>query len=160
MNPITKDNDMSTTHALIRTEAGGKNMAIEAVGNEPSVMAFHAVKIDGDTGGVFWSVREIDHDMTRTAAAAMADRLTPNQRTALADLERDRRKYVRAAVRPGLTPSWRGMDSLKLATVTKSTKLAPYVHVVGVPYGPKTYRLTSIGRIVAAAVIDAASIPA
>jgi hypothetical protein len=160
MNPITKDNNMNT-HALIRTESGGKNMAIEAVGTEPSIMALHATKInDQPTRGVFWSVREIDHDMTRAAAAAMADRLTPSQRTAMADLERDRRKYVRSAVRPGLTPSWRGMDSTRMATVTKSTKLVPLLVVSGVPYGPKTYRVTGVGRVVAAAIIDAACIPA
>src|SRR3954471_10596898 len=148
--------DNSTnTHALISTEAGGKNIKVTAIGSEGAVLALHAAELDKAPRGLFLSGRELDHDLTRQAVRAMADRLTPTQRRALADLERDRRKYGRRSVRPGYAAnSWRGMESVELSQVTKSPKMADLLHVEGVPYGPKTYTLKAVGRLVAAVIIE------
>lgn len=141
--------------ALIRHEARGANAEIVAVGSEAAVLAAHAETPSG--GGIFHSVRPVGHELTTMAVQQMAARLTANQRAALADLESDRRRYGRKSVRPGYEARgphrWLGMSSSYLNAFTKSAKLAKLVRVSGVAYGPKTYTLTSLGRIVAAEIL-------
>jgi hypothetical protein len=144
--------------ALISHERAGRNAQIIATGSEATMLARHAETPFGT--GTFYSVRPLDHELAQMAARQMADRLTAKQQKALADLEADRRRYGRTSVRPGYemnrrSPTrWIGMDSYSLAQVTRSQKLNGLLHVRGVPYGPKTYTLTSIGRAVATEVLN------
>lgn len=148
--------------ALIAFETSFKNARIEAVGSEARMLEMHAGTEYGT--GTFYSVRLLAHKMAQDAAAQMAASLTERQRRALRDLEADRRRVGRSEVRPGYESgrsweprAWRGMDSYSLNTVTNSQKFAGLLRKRGVAYGPKTYKLTELGRAVASSIINAES---
>lgn len=138
------------THALISFEQHGKNMRIVAIGSESDMLDKHDATPIG--GGVFHSVRPVDHEMTLRAAREMADKLGPKQRAALAGLA----KVTPAGrtIMPGSrTPSRRVhvpgfADSTDLIAPAKGLEAKGFVVIGGVPFAPKTFRMTALGRVV------------
>jgi hypothetical protein len=140
-----------TPHALIRFEAGGANAEILAVGSEADMLTQHAEQAEYGVGR-FYSVRQADNDLTRLAARTMAEKLGRNQRRGLGDLEADRQTYGRHSVRPGYEGRgprpWKGMYSTDLNEALRAQSMHRFVRVSGVPYGPKTFTLTRLGRLI------------
>jgi hypothetical protein len=120
-------------------------------------------KAHGDTSLAAWyAVREGDHEYVAQAVANM--RLSAKQRKALLDL-------ASVLPRPGMTirpgyeiDRWYGrgssskstqvyptrrMDTTDLSQVAKGLANKGLVMMTGVAYGPKTYRMTDLGRLVA-----------
>lgn len=144
-------------HALIRFEAGGANAEILATGSETDMLAQHTAQAEYGTGR-FYSVRQADNDLTRMAARTEAARLGPRQRQGLGDLEADRQRYGRSSVRPGYEARgprpWKGMYSTDLNEALRAQSMNRFVRISGVPYGPKTFTLTRLGRLIGKAELE------
>lgn len=145
-------------HALIRFEAHFANAEIIAVGTETEMIDRHAGTDIG--GGIFYSVRPVEHEMTAAAAAQMAERLTPKQADALTGIAdaAKRRRWVEPGSRtPSRVTPVRGFaHPTDLIAPARRLEARGFVAIDGQPYAPKRYAMTPIGRIVA----DAARVSA
>ena len=160
----------TATHALIQYRTYGQDMILLSVGPEALMLAAHEACVEGNAErGLFYSVREIGHDMTRQAAAATAAQLSARQREVLLALA--------VATKPGasIKPGSRKTSSPDPARwgrawvlvvgpgrslytgdmVAPARKLAArnLVRIDGLDYAPKSYTVTPVGREVARAVL-------
>jgi hypothetical protein len=136
--------------ALIKFEAHFVNAEIIAVGSESEMLTAHAATVDGNR--VFHSVRPVDHEMTITAAKAMAKRLPFKQGEALRGL------YAAGAGEYTIKPGSRKLrtrvdvpgfeESTDLIAPARRLEAKGFVQIGGQAYAPKTFRLTPIGRVV------------
>jgi len=143
------------THALLRTRRADISSTELVSLHRNYDLALQAWAEADNNGNAAWSdwffsVRELDHPMTVGAIEREAAKLPPKERetlTALAPFN---------VVRPAYTPSYRGPHPTCL--VRPATRLANkgLLRMSGVKYGPKTYQLTSRGRLLAAVLMGAA----
>jgi hypothetical protein len=98
----------------------------------------------------YYAVRELDSHDGLVRSALDAIKLSPKQREALLQLDHATRvPYPRAWVRPGRERSWAGMYSGDLVAPARKLAERRLVIVKGVAYGPKSYRVTRLGRVLA-----------
>lgn len=136
------------SHALIRHGVAGADAEILAIGDERSMLARHAELLETLEPRTFASVRPVDHELTAMAARAMAAALSSKQRETLVAIDRWLTAFPwQRSVRPGYERGWVGPYPTDM--VRPASRMPQLVRVDGVPYGPKTYRLTAIGRRVA-----------
>lgn len=81
---------------------------------------------------------------------ALDVKLSPKQGEALDQLHKwFKRNPYKTWVRPGRDRTWSGMYSGDMVAPCKVLADRELLRVTGVPYGPKSYRLTKLGRFVA-----------
>lgn len=146
-----------STHALISHKAHGADMLLLGIGSEAEMLTrWDAFTTDAPRGS-FYSVREIDHELTQQAISAMRDRLTPKQTRvldALALCTLPGRSIKPGSRKTGASDPRRwaiassGMYSTDATAPARALAKLGLVRIEGLDFAPKSYRVTPIGRMV------------
>lgn len=146
--------DLSTTHFILKVENGVPTVA--GMSDDWTVAVSRQLMLTDDRVEAGVSPAELHYcvrqygDMDGLVARALDVKVSPKQCEVLMALRQWFTRYpYKSWVRPGRERSWSGPYSGDMVAPARKLEERKLVTIGGVPYGPKQYRLTALGRMVA-----------